>query len=224
MYYYYAVPIPTKVSFMGLDYTKFDRITIDGINIIRSPLWCGIELPDEEREFLGIPPLTEVVAHKQKRLAECKKKKDVGKFIALHERPYRFDALLMARGWASSQTQWLNVAGWVWTDAEDPGINLRHWKQIFHSPGAKFMMDADDTKFFNQLPKTFTIYRAARPPHILATDGIAWTTSLAAAHVFMQRYKRRDPLLLTSKIDKTAVLCAFNGRKECEVIVDFSKM
>ena len=83
----------------------------------------------------------ELYESKSRQIDEAIKKESWGSFVALHERPYRVDALLElidAFG-VSGKHLWL-VVGYAWTDTESVRIQLRglanHMVNKFSGQGA----------------------------------------------------------------------------------------
>jgi hypothetical protein len=185
-----------------------------------------IDEPDEKFGFIFIRhPLINELYHeamnavynaryklKKEAVEEAREKSDWSGFVWLHERPFRFTALLEALGtgyWdAGNLTEEENeLVESVWIDAENPGVNRDVWLTLF---------EAMPCEALNKLPKKFTIYRGTDPED---DNGISWTLSKKVAKFFADRFKD-DGVVLTREIARSDALFYTDGRGEKEVIYD----
>ena len=149
---------------------------------------------------------------KTEAVEEAREKKDWSGFVWLHERPFRFTALLEALGTGYWDAENLTEADrelveMVWTDAEFPSVNRDYWLPLFEA------MPRDSLA---GLPKTLTIYRGTSPDD---ETGISWTTDKAIAEFFANRFKD-DGVVLEREIARSEALFYTEGRGESEVIFD----
>ena len=148
---------------------------------------------------------------KKEAVEEAREKGDWSGFVWLHERPFRFTALLEALGtgyWdAGNLTEEENeLVESVWIDAENPGVNRDVWLTLF---------EAMPCGALDKLPKKFTIYRGTGADD--DNNGISWTLSKKVAKFFADRF-RDDGVVLEREIARSDALFYTNGRGEEEVI------
>lgn len=163
-------------------------------------------------------------AYKKEAIASALKEYDWGKYIFLHERPYRFDAMMKVFPRIEDDRKaWRTVAD-VWIDSENIWQNQSGWHRLFRSTrlGRDHMMHRADRARVEEL-------RAGEPVpvfrgyHLAARkNGLSWTLDKARAEFFALRYYRRpgDPALVVSGLAVPARIIAYlNTRNEDEVIV-----
>ena len=82
---------------------------------------------------------------------------DWGKYVCLHERPYRLDALLSAtkKGLKKKPPEFWALVGDVWQDSENVHQSLSKWKRLWDTAieGRKACMSAEDIRIFDCLPE-----------------------------------------------------------------------
>lgn len=188
-----------------------------------------IDEPDEKFGFIFIRhPLINELYHeamnavlnaryklKSEALEEAREAGKWSEFVWLHERPFRFGALLEALSdgagyWeAESLTEdEMELVESVWIDAENPGVNREFWLPLFEAMPCAALDD---------LPKTFTIYRGTGVDD--DNNGISWTLSKETAEFFANRF-RDDGVVLEREIARSDALFYTDGRGEKEVIYD----
>ena len=128
-----------------------------------------------------------------------------------------------------------------WTLSESPihsNLNYEVMSLITDSNEYHHMMNEEEKKTLNELPKVVKVYRGILVPEdkepIIESNcdndyisiGISWTINKDKGLWFGKRgtdlgiYKNHTPYLLESTIKKRYIYCYLNGRKEDEVIVD----
>jgi len=186
-----------------------------------------VDEPDEKFGFVFIrhplinelycEPMNAVINARYKlkteAVEEAREKGKWSEFVWLHERPFRFGALLEvlsdgAGYWeAESLTEAeMELVAEVWIDAENPGVNREFWLPLF---------EAMDCPELETLPDTFTIYRGTGADD--DNNGISWTLSEETAEFFANRF-RDDGVVLTREINRSDALFYTNGRGEEEII------
>lgn len=161
---------------------------------------------------------------KKKSLEEARLANDWNRFVFLHERPYRIDALQIAlrSGLRDNAAAMNELIQSTWIDSENIRQNQKAWIQIWSSlDNPQQTMDPTDAAAFKKLPETIEIYRGVRNPHF-NKNGLSWTTDIAKAHWFAKRWsgaKDSMPLLLTGQVAKQKVFAHFTGRNESEIVV-----
>lgn len=154
------------------------------------------------------------------------------RYVWLHERPYRLDALLEIDGHVTDgnliddETYW-RLAGEIWVDSENIYQNLDEWRDVFEDPERDkkryFMSDADrkflsKTPMFGGLPDTFTVYRGFH--NTGAEDGYSWTLDRERACWFAHRLcpTGGQPKVASGIISRRDVFAFMSGRGEQEIV------
>ena len=156
---------------------------------------------------------------------------DIHRFIYLHERPYRHDALLNAYAdwWIpDSDAEYWDVIVSAWIDSENIYQNKYSWKSLLTEQYANphLMMDEKEKAFFDSLPEEITIFRGG-----MDDKGFSWTLDKDKAVWFANRWqmngnlgdksnvtKRHNTNLFEKTINKNDALAYLNGRGESEII------
>ena len=161
--------------------------------------------------------------HKKEAVAAARASGDWERFVFLHERPYRIDALetvLFEEEVNDPDRIWPLIAG-VWIDSENIWQCLDQWVDIWNTEGhshAVFMED-DEMATLNALPDTITVWRGVA--HREAIEGMSWTVDKAKAEWFARRFaggEGRTPLLVEGTVSKRDVLAYFSNRGESEIV------
>lgn len=159
----------------------------------------------------------EQLKHKREEVAKALKNKNWSLHIALHERPYRWNAL-QAWTWRLGNKALAEAFGWVWTDSE----NIWQHRKIIRnlvplvSSYRKWIMDEEERVFFRDLPQVMIAYRGHQTVN---RDGMSWTLDRDKALWFAQRYARGTYGVLSAQIKKRDVLFYADGRNESELVV-----
>jgi hypothetical protein len=170
---------------------------------------------------LSIKMANELYARKTALVDEAIEQQDWHGFVALHERPYRVEALqeLIDVYGVSAKHLW-PVVGYVWSDTESVQSNFQAWRTIWstNSPDKVLVMDNEEREGFESLPERLIIWRGVN--HQDAVRSYSWTLDRAKAVWFAQRFaKDQDPLLIARGwVNKSDVLAFFAGRKEAEIV------
>jgi hypothetical protein len=151
-------------------------------------------------------------------------------YVFLHERPYRFNALMEAMEAMDFASWWelhdepdlWSLIGAVWTDSENIHQHLEQWGEVWQincDPSSRaHAMDEDEQAALAALPDTFTVWRGAT--HDGVADGLSWTPDKEKAMWFARRYAHptdRPPYLAEGTVDKSEVLAYFS--RETEVVL-----
>jgi len=179
---------------------------------INHPLVRAILLPEwnhiTNRVYLG----------KRRQIDQAVKQQAWTTYVALHERPYRVEALLelMNEFGVAGEHLW-PVVGWLWSDTE----GVTGWRAIWsEDPEYRHLvMDEKERQAFDQLPPELTIWRGVNRQN--AVLSFSWTLDREKAVWFAHRFADdNDPLLLAEgRVSKAHVLAYFAGRKEAEIVV-----
>lgn len=157
---------------------------------------------------------------KSRMAEEALKQKDYHKFVFLHERPYRAQALTVVRVMDRSVGHHELIAS-VWTDSENIWQSQKDWVALLRKlPEPLRMMDDGERAAFDELPVKINVYRGLRNPRWNKL-GISWTTDRAKAEWFAMRSRMSDTnaCVLVGYVRKQDVLSYFTGRSENEIVV-----
>lgn len=140
---------------------------------------------------------------------------DWGSYIAIHERPYRLEALLRVSLLISDVDHWRAI-GDVWTDSENIFENLGEWHRLWGSkrPDRDRVMDEDERVALKVLPAVFEVWRGTGFPE---TVGLSWTLNMGIAEDFARRAGGR-PCLLHGWVERRRVRALLLSRDEAEVV------
>lgn len=163
--------------------------------------------------------------HKKAAVAKAAKEGDWSRYIFMHERPYRFDALVRAasKGLAQDPKQYWDLVGSVWTDSENIHQSLPAWKKLWTAPmpGREECMNEKEHAALAALPETMTVYRGVG--HARFKLGLSWTLDKERAEWFANRFagaNGRRAHVYAGEVAKKDVLAHFLGRNENEVVID----
>ncbi len=147
---------------------------------------------------------------------------DWGRYVFLHERPYRLDALLRAtkKGLKKKPSEFWALVGNVWQDSENIRQNLSKWKRLWGMPieDRWVCMSEKDMCAFDSLPDQIEVWRGTA--YKRSVDGISWTLDQEKAAWFARRFcsKSRVPLVAKGMVKKGDVLACFGDRNEQEIV------
>lgn len=183
-----------------------------GIEMIHHKYFVNIYFDNE----LTNDQANKVYDYKKKAVDEAIKDKDIDSYLWLHERAYRVEAILYALEdwWKPSKKEYWEVIANVWTDTENVYENHLAWEQLLflEFSDSHLMMDEEDTKFFNELPNTITIYRGG-----VDDNGYSWTLDKEKAEWFASRFNF-DYEVFEKTINKSDAIAYLSDRNESEII------
>lgn len=153
---------------------------------------------------------------KKKAIDDAHKARDWERFIFMHERPFRLDALLMLVveqdrvGYDFGNTMINKYLLDVYTDAEGTAINVGVWRVLFERL-------ANGKRNHDTLPadEWLTIYRGYDARH--NDDGFSWTLDRATAEFFANRFSK-DGKVKETVIAPADVMLHNNSRGESEIV------
>jgi hypothetical protein len=144
-------------------------------------------------------------------------------YILMHERPYRYDALLYAinHGLAKNPDKFWSCVAYVWTDSENIRQNQAGWMKIWASgiPHREKVMTDKERAALAKLPNEIVVYRGVG--HKQSKLGLSWTTDKARAEWFAKRFagvNGRSAHVFQGVVQKSDVLAHFLGRNEDEIV------
>jgi hypothetical protein len=150
--------------------------------------------------------------------------RDWGKYVDLHERPYRIDALtdLLGCGLRDDPGAMYEVVALTWMDSENIRQHIRDWQRIWRSlPEPNRVMTEEERAEFEKLPDIVTVYRGIEDPRH-SKWGMSYSLDPAQAEWFAKRGLRGNkPVRLTGKIVRKDVLALLTRRGTEKEIVAF---
>lgn len=180
--------------------------------ILRHPLVYSVPHTAQLNAFVNWQFL-----HRKKKIQEARANRQWGRILALHERPYRPEALRQLAPELDDLDYW-SFVGEIWRDTENSWQCRNVWIQLFKTQraGRENMMDAEERQILAALPDSLTVWRGiSRQEH---AQGFSWTLSRSRAHWFACRFRARNAEVLEGRIAKKDVLAYFKGRGEDEIL------
>lgn len=157
--------------------------------------------------------------YKKRAVEQARKDKDFGKYLGLHERPYRFEALLEIEHLIRRDSVYWRLVGEMWIDCEN--THQLDCEQILGSPRKcnNAMMAPSDFSFLQKLPKEFRVYRGHQQ---LNQYGWSWTISYSKAKWFADRRASasRVGTVTSGIVRQRDVIAYMSGRGESEIVID----
>lgn len=184
----------------------------NGIRLIKNKFLTTVYIRSGNDEDLYNKPYRVRRELAQKYLKE----ENFDSFIFIHERPFRLEALVEVL-FSIKKEDLFRIVEYVWTDSEDPCVNLEVWKYIFNY--CEELGVLEDSK--RDLPEKFTIYRGTRAG--IEDIGISWTLDASVAKMFSERFytKRtnKQPIVKVKEVKKEDIFLFTDARGEKEVIL-----
>jgi len=118
---------------------------------------------------------------------------------------------------------WLRLLGDNWSSCDNISVFRLFFKDVLGSKGPiNEMMNEADQAAFDKLPEVLTVYRGCGKRNMI---GASWSLDKAVAQKFpfLERYKVKEPLLVTGKVNKANVLALKLDRNEQEIITFSAK-
>lgn len=160
--------------------------------------------------------------HKVERAEKARAAGDLEHYIALHERPYRLDALYECQDEFDDPAYW-SALHWVWSDSENIHQNWDAWRELWEArEGSAEALDEEDRAAFDALPDEVEIWRGLDASEG-NPEGMSWSLDRQKAEWFANRWSASKPgheaALYRAKVAKSDILAVFMGRGESEVVV-----
>lgn len=174
----------------------------------------------------GLARINAIIEEQIKCRAEAATCGQWGRYVFVHYRPYRVDALLNAIQRVGASRLW-HLVGQVWRDSEDNMASAIEWGEIWsHAYDGKHggfrkcferVMGAPDRRAYDALPEFLTCYRGCKEEH--HAYGYSWTIDREKAEWFARR-RIGAGIVAKTQVHKSVVLAYFSDRKESEVVLD----
>lgn len=180
------------------------------MTFIKHPLLVTVYMNSEmENEIYN-----RMFQNKKRRLSKFLEEKNYEVYLYMHERAFRFEALLKILPSLENEDLF-DLVEYVWIDSENPYVNIKEWKLLFYM--CENLGLFEDSK--KDLPETFTIYRGTKKG--IVDEGISWTTDREVAKKFSERFLKpgEEPLIKEKVVSKKDIFFYTDGRNEKEVII-----
>lgn len=161
--------------------------------------------------------------HRKDKAEQSWHKKDWNGYIALHERPYRAEALqriLFEGGLPFDQPSTWQLIKAVWIDSENVHEHDRFWAATWKKAKSTLTLDIKEQAAFDELPDMVPVWHGLERKNgrIL---GLSWTTDKGVAEWFAQhfaRFNRRRAYIAAGVVRKEHVKAYLLNRGEHEII------
>jgi hypothetical protein len=182
-------------------------------NMLRHPLVIEADL-DPDHAALVNARFREV----SKEVKEALEKKDYSRYIDLHERPYRLDALVECADFGLCGPDFWRCVRDVWVDSENIHQSRGKWRKVWRSqePGMEECMDDNERAALADLPGLVRVWRGTT--YQRSIRDISWTTDRDKARWFATRFTATNSLVAEGTVAKTDIKAIFLQRGESEVI------
>ena len=189
-------------------------VYIDGIiPMIHHPLI--VEFYSEMKNGL----INKQYEYKKTAIEKSKAENDWLKFIFLHERPYRFPAMLRVINEQKpiSEDYWKMVSS-VWIDSENIFQHIKEWEKIWNTqiPNRSSIMNDEERNTIDNLPDVVDVWRGVNIKK--GVRGMSWTINKDKAVWFSKRFKSKKSFLIHGQMKKHDILAYFTGRNEQEIV------
>lgn len=146
-------------------------------------------------------------------------RKEWGRYLTFHERPYRLSALHEIRDEIECDETYWDLVGHYYRDTENSWQQFEEIVELLEQDrgSAEFMMSAQDRELFKNLPDELTIYRGFNNKDG-NPRGLSWTTSKKKAAFFAYRFEQ-EGTIVSAKINKSDALAFFTSRNEFEILL-----
>lgn len=176
-----------------------------------------VQLLPEDASYIN-----QLYLQKLEKLKLAKASKDWDRYITLHERPYRLNALLIAidSGLSDRPSDYWELVGQVWRESENIFENPTAWEKLWGSTidGRHACMSTKDLQIFNSLPKQLVVWRGASNKNGIA--GLSWTLNENKAAWYARRFRTDPnvPVVAKGLLLKRDILAYFGERHESEIV------
>src|SRR4051812_1452054 len=220
-----GMPVGSQEEFMSLvtrdekphpDFDEYIQKLPTGVLLLNHPL-VQVMMYDPNKSALA----NKQYEYKRKAVEVAQREKDWHKFVFLHERPYRAQALTVVRALDPDVVHYELIED-VWTDSENIWQSQRDWERLLTNlPEPHKLMNDEEREAFGKLPDKVSVYRGVRTPRHNRL-GLSWTTDRARADFFAERYRMHPksmPAVLGGFVLKRQIIALLLGRGENEVVV-----
>jgi uncharacterized protein len=196
-----------------------ERATPDsklGWDTLKHPLVFGVPYTPAMNFFYNRQYEAKMAAVKQALAAE-----DWSHFIAMHERPYRFDAFEAICDKLDGATYW-DLLSFIWSDSENLyQIGYKRLKRFLslHPEHRDHFMDDHEKRLLAKLPDQIRVFRGHQNKN---QRGFSWTLAYNTAVWFGRRLcEVGHGKVSEGLVRKSDIVGLVLGRNEMEVVVDY---
>lgn len=187
-----------------------------GFPVVRHPLVYAVPY------FPGTNALlNECLRRKRDAAAKAVADRNFYRYVFLHERPYRLNALLEVADELEDDAYWSLVRD-VYQDSENVEELAAQWLPLLASnrPGRAALMTTEERSSLDALPDVLTVWRGAADKDELAV-GYSWSLSRKVANWFAWRTAEKGcrPLLAEGSVRRSDALAYLETRGEEEILV-----
>lgn len=161
-------------------------------------------------------------ALKQKKAAvkEAEVEERWHRYVLMHERPWRFEALTRIADRITSIEEYWSLVSFIWIDSENIWQHHDQWVELFNAREREEqwrMMDTEESDGLDALPEVIPVYRGTA--YAERIHGLSWTLDRDKAVWFAERFGTDTPLLAEGAARKHLVIAYFTSRGEEEIVV-----
>lgn len=140
-----------------------------------------------------------------------------GRFVWLHERPFRAEALCDVAEALSDEAYW-SLVRQVYQDSENVEEVPKLWSHLLESsrPARAAMMTPAEQGALAAMPDTLTVWRGAADDAELSS-GFSWTLDIEVAHWFACRFNQAG-IVARAEVSKHHVWAYLTSRGEEEIM------
>lgn len=166
--------------------------------------------------------INRLYSQKLEKLEQAEADCDWSKYVTLHEKPYRLNALIAAtgKGLGDSPDEFWTLLSSVWRGSENIYQYQAEWRLLWRSPieGRQACMSAEEAETFRSLPKQIEVWRGANYKNSIA--GLSWTLNPRKAAWYARRFcsNHRSPFVARGYVSKRDVFAYFGGRDGNEIV------
>lgn len=208
--------ISTESVELHEDLKPYLTTTNFGMECIHHPLIVSIM----HHEFLN-EHTNKRYEYLKEEVSKCLEKGDYSRYIFLHERPYRLEALVDIMDYEHDTKNFWETVSHVYTDSENIHQHYDTWVSILSEDGIhkKHLMDDEELLSLESFDDELTVYRGFNGNG--GIDGLSWTIDKKTALFFAKRFAKsdEDATIATGKIKKSDIIAYLTGRNESEVLV-----
>lgn len=188
---------------------------LDGMWVVRHPLVYSVPHAEGFNALLNAN-----LFQKKEALKQALLDRKFSRYVFLHERPWRLDALLEVVPLMTDPDYW-QLLRQVYQDSENVEQNPALWRKALTAQKSQRtqMMNVEELNALEQLPEKVTVWRGATDDEELSA-GYSWTVRENVAHWFASRLARSSDagIVACGVARKERVIAHLLSRNEFEII------
>lgn len=187
-------------------------VTAEAFPMLRHPLLYVVPYAEPMAAYANA-----AYAAKRKEADTALAEGNFGRYVWLHERPYRASALCDIADKLSDDGYW-NLVRQVYQDSENVEEVPEVWASLLQAerPGRAAMMSLAEQDALAAMPATLTVWRGASDAAELSS-GFSWTLDIEVAHWFACRYNQAG-IVARAEVPKRQVWAYLASRGEEEIM------